>query len=170
MDPLEDMSQSDQDLDDLPTNGNLNDSFIRMVSPQKLPSNITSKDTRQAADSLGLNISYPVELFSELEQFVRSEGNCLPRSNFPRELTQSVSKYIYHANDGNNIGNTDEIPWKLLLSTPKIQAWLRDYEKIGHSPSALYNKVDYIFRAVKFCSMMKAMWLSTFHRLQDAVS
>lgn len=132
--------------------------FTDTISPAKCHSFTTL--ARSEAEVSGLNSCYPNNLFQELEGYIRQTGRSLPRSNHPREVVQVVSKYLFFANSGKKVESEGDIPWQLLTAQDKIHTWLSKYQNIGTTWVSLYNKLDYIHRATKFCCTTKSIKLS----------
>ena len=102
--------------------------------------------TRSSLYLQGLQDGYSNEELADFREYVLDNTSCLPRSRFPQEQAQVVSKFLFFANDGRPFEEPEV--WRPIHDVKLIDSWLRSLQKAGCSPSTLYNRV----RALKIAS------------------
>lgn len=100
--------------------------------------------TRNRLLRLGLQDSYPIELMQDFLQFVTDNTECLPESSYPKQVTQTLSKFLFFANAGL------EFSWLPVHDAQAIGAWLRRLTEAGCSPSSLCGRLKSIRLACDF--------------------
>ena len=102
--------------------------------------------TRSSLSLQGLQDGYNNEELASFRDYVLDNTSCLPRSRFPQEQAQVVSKFLFFANDGRPFEEPEV--WRPVHDVKLIDSCLRNLRKAGCSPSTLYNRV----RALKIAS------------------
>ena len=106
---------------------------------------------RRMAEVLGLNDTFDFSLGAKLHEYIRQTSSAMTSSNFPKEATQFILKYLYFSTPENvrdELETLDE-HWDLLFDAEKIQSYVTVLEGAGYSAAAIYNKLNYIKKSNK---------------------
>ena len=109
----------------------------------------SGKTVSNRIEAEGLNQLFPIDglHLKNLMEATAAESTRMPGTNFPKEMTQTVSKDLSWATAAEKKYHLD---LNHLVNTQKINDWLSIYQKCGMSGSGLYNKLDYISRSVTY--------------------
>ena len=99
----------------------------------------------------GLNSMFDISKghLKDLMESQQKENTRMPGTNFPKEFTQTVSKYLHFASSPQE-RNSGTVNLHHLVDTKSITAWLDMYQSCAMSGSGVYNKIDYVNKAVQY--------------------